>query len=249
MVLVGPGVIMRGLSPNTAICGFGDFGYLGPSVGLPPVQVDPVSKIFLLVGKILAIRRMIVSDVPTPPAGPTNTLSSLTVDSLQLDTAAGPAQGTAGWSLYANLENAQMATIQQQAGEGGAGFNAYEVVWEAQSNVINNLSIQFDQLVADTDDAVRGVFQRETAVVISVDPNASLNAKVSAVIQYMQERNLYVEDSDYGMRDYLMTVLRDVDNIPAAFPATADDPDFPDDWITPIPVDPTAVNRTWNILW
>jgi hypothetical protein len=220
MVVIGPGLVTMGLSPNTALCGFGDFGYLGPVVQ-QTIVVDPVSKLFLLVGKILAIRRVLENE-------------SITAQGIDFST---------------NLQNAQMAMIQQEAGDGAAGFNAYEVVWQTQSNAVNNLTIQFDKMVSDADNAVRNVFQRETAVLISVDPNADLDVKVSSVIRYMQDRNLYVEDSDYGMRDYLMTILRDVDNIPAAFPATADDPDFPDAWITPIPVDPSAVSRTWNILW
>lgn len=61
MIVLGPGVVEHGLDPTTAIIGCGDMGYLGPSVG-PSAAVDPAAHIFVVLGKLISLRRVIAKD-------------------------------------------------------------------------------------------------------------------------------------------------------------------------------------------
>jgi hypothetical protein len=219
MVVLGPSVIRNGLSPETAIFGSGDMAVLGPALGQAS-GLDPISRIFLLVGKILAVRRVIKDEAGVQP------------------------------NLINRFKAGHVALIDQVVDGSSDETDLYQVLWETIGNQLQYLDVELNSMTGSADDAARGVVHRESALILGLDPLMPLPKRVDAVIEYMRERDLNLADADYGLRDYLMAVLRDSEGIPAAFPASSEVVDFPDSWITPVPIQPSAGGtRSWTILW
>lgn len=68
--ILGPDIVRHGVNPSTALIVSGDCAILGPASG-PSEEVDPISRLFLGLGKIIAARRVATQDRvmdPRPPA-------------------------------------------------------------------------------------------------------------------------------------------------------------------------------------
>ena len=62
--VLGPSVIEHGVNPDTAMVGFdGGMGMLGPARG-PTDEVDPVARLFVLLGKLVHCRRILEPGQP-----------------------------------------------------------------------------------------------------------------------------------------------------------------------------------------
>lgn len=103
------------------------------------------------------------------------------------------------------------------------------------------------QIGPAADLAVRRLVDMESARILGLDPALTLEAKVQAVIDYMNGQGLTVQAQQDGIRDYLMHLLNDAEGLPAAFPSSVS-PCFPDSWITPEVLTPVNKGRAWFVL-
>lgn len=82
MLVLGPNIVRDGLDPATSLIASGSMAMLGPNAPADPGPPDPIHRIFLLTGKILAVRRVIM---PERPGGPSE-LAIETLERLQVAT-------------------------------------------------------------------------------------------------------------------------------------------------------------------
>lgn len=220
MLLIGPNAVKNGMSPATALIGCRGMALLGPAEGPGPGEVDPIARIFLIIGKLLAVRRAIhpeYRNVQTPE------------------------------SQILQLEHVQMAMLDEGASGRPDEYPEYEVVYQPLADLTEQQVQGMNQMAEQADSAVVRVMGAESARILGLDPNLKLEEKVQAVIDYMGQAGLTVHAQKRGFRDYLMKMFRDASGLPAAFPSSTD-PVFPDTWITPEVVVPEGRSRSWIIL-
>ena len=218
MLVLGPKVIKDGLTPDTALVPCRGIALLGP-VDPTPEDLDPIARIFVILGKIMAIRRVVMPDSPTAPQE----------------------------CIITELEGVQMAAIDQATDGSAEDFGPWEVVYDPLSKSIEQDIVELKDMKTMASQAVTRLFDLESARILGLSPNLPIEAKVQAVVDYMNVNALFVEAQTDGMRDYLMRVFTDAESIPVAFPSSIY-PSFPDSWITPDVITPVNPGRTWLII-
>jgi hypothetical protein len=222
-VLLGPDAVTHGMDPATAIIGFsgGDMAILGPAVG-PSTYVDPISHLFVVLGKLLAVRRVLSPSQPN------------TVD---FDTSTPHPVNEFGAVQEAILDFDRTAE--------------FDVIWKPLAQSIQRNAIDpLQRQAGDLDQRTRRFIAGETHAVLALDPTASVEERMASLDTYLRDRAYTVERSSDGFRDFIARSFSTPDGKRIDLP-TSTNPSFPDSWITPVPVDPQAhggSRREWAIL-
>ncbi|MEM6560036.1 MAG: hypothetical protein AAF656_00415 [Planctomycetota bacterium] len=220
-VTLGPNVIRHGINPDRGLIVSGDCAMLGPAVG-PSSEVDPISRVFVLLGKILHTRRVIAGKADGQPAA---------VEQL-------------GALQHVMLDYGSDARDEGRRDE-------WEVVWQPMADAVKQQVIEsarsFEQ---DLKTRATHLLVHETKGILALDPTASLEERVASLRAYLLHNGYTVEAASDGFADFLGLNFRDPKGRPIQLPTSAD-PSFPDKWITPEQVDPAAhggSRREWNLI-
>lgn len=222
MIVLGPNTIANGTDPETVLMVSGDTCILGPSEG-PTKEVDPLSHIFLLLGKIISARRVCTQDrvMNLRPPAAIETLGGL------------------------------QAVITEYSKEDDTG-DEWELVWQPLAENIEQSGVDpLARHVADIDRRLTRLFVSETQAILALDPNLTLEQRVEAVDLYLRMKGFTVEASSGGFRDFIATAFQDTCGRRINLP-TSTNPSFPDSWITPEVVDAAAhggSRREWSLIW
>lgn len=221
--ILGPNTIENGVNPDTAIMGFGDgMALLGPAHG-PSNEVDPIAKFFLLLGKIISVRRLLD---PCPP-------------------------GVQDWRGPAEHPVRQYEAFQHTFLGFNEG-EEFEVVWKPLADSIDRDLLQpIARQTAVLDYRTRRFFADETHAIFALDPTASVEQRMQALDQYLLAGGLTVEANSEGFHDFIKAFCTDQDGRRIDLP-TSTNPSFPDKWITPDAVNPAdygGSRREWSLIW
>lgn len=222
MVILGPGTITHGLNPATALMGSGDVAYLGPSVG-PSTEVDPISRLFVLLGKLISVRRV------ASPVEP----------------------GVVDFSSHPEHPLGQFGAV-TEAVLGFESGGEFDVVWRPLVNQVRRDAVaSLGHLTTDIDHRTRRFIAAETHAVLALDPTASVEERMESVDAYLRQRGYTVEQTSGGFRDFIARSFTDSQGHPIHLP-TSTNPSFPDSWITSDQInaaDHGGTRRGWHIIF
>lgn len=218
MLVLGPNVIRDGLTLDHALVACRGMALLGPN-DPQTTPLDPIHRIFVIIGKIMSVRRVVM---PESNQGPQE-------------------------CAIRTLEGVQMATLDESTDGDPSGYSAWDVVWQPLTDQVADRINDISKVGDVADQCVRRLMDLESTRILGLDPNLTLAQKVQAVMDYMGEQALSLEQQRFGMRDYLMKLFRDADGIPVGFPSSPF-PTFPDSWITPDVITPANIGRAWLII-
>ena len=223
MLILGPNTISNGLDTETAFVSFSGEGcaILGPVEG-PSTEVDPIARLFVVLGKIIAARRVVTQDRVTDPRPP------------------------AAVETFGALQSVVLGY------KDSSPHDEFELVWAPLARQIERTAIgPLTANVADLDQRTRRFIAAETHAILALDPRATVEQRMESIDTYLRVKGYTVEQTAGGFRDFIAGSFKDTEGRRVNLP-TSTDPSFPDSWITPVPVDPQGhggSRRQWNIIW
>jgi len=172
----------------------------------PSIVTDPVQILWVVVGKLLAIRNL---------GGPW--WQDLRV-------------GTPETSSQVKYRRLASAMVDQSVTGSAASFEVYRQCVQPAVTAIESALSSLTCLQQAMDSRIESLLKHGFAPVMGLPAGTKTADVIDALLAYHQSHGLWLEDAANGFHDYMLMKFRDSSGIPAAF-VVSTSPKVPDSWI------------------